>query len=185
MANQGSQNYEDGVTALRLVIIEFFPTAKINKPIRPIPCSNACDIRKTTNSRNQLLAPRPSHNPGFAMQWYGICYPLSGTCSKPGQRRRSVRTPKGNSGQRPTKWQDRRIIPDDLHSCSGPGRQGSEEPGGQLVRKKAERVMRKPYKTLDSSQMSLKPLERKGLHENLSRVLSGSKNPKRVYLETI
>jgi len=33
-------------------------------------------------------------------------------------------------------------------------------------------------------QMSLKPLERRGLHENLSRALSGSKNPNRVYLET-
>jgi hypothetical protein len=45
--------------------------------------------------------------------------------------------------------------------------------------------MRKPYETLDSSQMRLKPLGRKGLHENLSRELCGSKNPNRVYLKTI
>jgi hypothetical protein len=53
------------------------------------------------------------------------------------------------------------------------------------VRKKEERVIRKPYKTLDSSQMCLKPLGRKDLLENISGVLSGSKNPKRVHLETI
>jgi len=51
--------------------------------------------------------------------------------------------------------------------------------------KKAKRGMRKPHKTLDLSQMHLKPLGRKDLREILSWVLSGSKNPKRVYLETI
>ncbi len=42
---------------LRCVIIAVFNTAKINKPIRPIPCKNTCDIRDATNSPNQLLPP--------------------------------------------------------------------------------------------------------------------------------
>ena len=45
--------------------------------------------------------------------------------------------------------------------------------------------MQKLYKTLDSSLMCLKPLGRKGLLENLAGVLSGCKNPKLVYLETV
>ncbi len=73
----------------------------------------------------------------------------------------------------------------DLHLRFEPGRQACEEPSGQLVRKKAQRVIRKPYNTQDGGQMRFKPLIKKGLREDLSSVLSGSKNPNRVYLETI
>ncbi len=45
--------------------------------------------------------------------------------------------------------------------------------------------MRKPDKALDSSQMDRKPLGRKGLPENLKGMLSGGKNPKRVYPEIL
>ena len=44
---------------LARVIISVFRTAKINGPIRPIPCGTTCDIREAINSRNQLLVPRP------------------------------------------------------------------------------------------------------------------------------
>ncbi len=39
------------------------------------------------------------------------------------------------------------------------------------MRKKAERVMRKPYKTPESSEMRLKPLIKKGLHKSKQSVI--------------
>jgi hypothetical protein len=56
---------------------------------------------------------------------------------------------------------------------------------GQLVRNEGMRVMWKPYNTRTSVKISSKPLNIQGLCERGSAVLSGSKAPKRVYLETV
>ena len=56
---------------------------------------------------------------------------------------------------------------------------------GGVVRKKAMRVMRKPYGTTTFGNIDAKPLKSHGLSECGVGVLSGSKTRMRVYLETI
>jgi len=73
----------------------------------------------------------------------------------------------------------------DLHPCSESWRPGRQEPGGQLVRKDAMRVMRKPYKTLEQRKNEYNLLKKQALGSIARGALSGSKTRRRVYLETI
>jgi hypothetical protein len=73
----------------------------------------------------------------------------------------------------------------DLHSCLEPGRKSREKPGGQFVRKKSIRVIRKPYKTPTFYENNINQLIKNDLGEDKGGVLSGSKTRKWIYLETI
>jgi hypothetical protein len=64
-------------------------------------------------------------------------------------------------------------------------RPGSEEPGGQVVRKDAMRVMPKPYKTQRHRKDDFNQWTHNGLGGIARGVLSGDETRKRVCLETI
>jgi hypothetical protein len=64
-----------------------------------------------------------------------------------------------------------------------PGGKGVESPW--VTCKEAMRVVWKPRKTLAWDEMRVKPLIKKCLRRDRSRVLSGGKTRKRVYLGTI